>query len=98
MLTRGVGLTAKLCDFTGPGSDLLASTGSATHRLGITVVAQSNHGLVTGHHNAHMLHYTMVILEGKPISDVMWKPTTVVTKGVLPTGDVVTIVWHHAQF
>jgi hypothetical protein len=45
-----------------------------------------------------MLHYTMVILEGKPISDVMWKPTTVVTKGVLPTGDVVTIVWHHAQF
>ena len=39
-----------------------------------------------------MLHYTMAILEGK------WKPTTVVTKGVLPAGDTVVItVWHHAQ-
>lgn len=50
------------------------------------------------HSHAHMLHYTMVILEGKPVSDVMWKPTTVVTKGVLPAGDaVVRTVWHHAQ-
>jgi len=45
-----------------------------------------------------MLHYTLVIPEGKPLSDVMWKPTTVVTKGVLPTGDaVITTVWHHPQ-
>jgi hypothetical protein len=45
-----------------------------------------------------MIPYTIVTLEGKPISDVMWKPTTVVTKGGLPTGDaVVTTVWHHAQ-
>jgi len=45
-----------------------------------------------------MLHYTLVLLEDKPMSDVMWKPITVVTKGVLPAGDaVVTTVWHNAQ-